>query len=161
MGNFAINSLWVRVIYYEVRIKISDIVGVYRVLKISIFKRLLKTVSWMSLCMYLLILNNYPHNILFKVNFLKNIPFIKSSYDIHSHGTCKVVLLKLIFGILYNSHYTDPSRMYNTRSDASSAVVSRQQSISDTYEQLMKLAKVHYSIIVQLFYYVLCTYVCV
>lgn len=49
--------------------------------------------------------------------------------------------------------------MYNTRSDASSAVVSRQQSISDTYEQLMKLAKVHYFIIVQLFYYVLC--VCV
>ena len=46
--------------------------------------------------------------------------------------------------------------MYNTRSDASSAVVSRQQSISDTYEQLMKLAKVCYSIIVQLFYYVLC-----
>ena len=75
-----------------------------------------------------------------------------------------VTLLKLIFsicGILYNSHYTDPSRMYNTRSDASSAVVSRQQSISDTYEQLMKLAKVCYSITVKLFYYVLymCMYV--
>ena len=39
-------------------------------------------------------------------------------------------------------HYTDPSRMYNTRNDASSAVVSRQQSIGDTYDQLMKLAKV-------------------
>ena len=45
MDNFAINSFWVRIIYYEVRIKLSDVVGVFRVLKISVFKRLLKTVT--------------------------------------------------------------------------------------------------------------------
>jgi len=32
--------------------------------------------------------------------------------------------------------------MYATRSDASSAVVSRQQTISDAYDKLLKLAEV-------------------
>lgn len=59
---------------------------------------------------------------------------------------------------------TDPSRMYNTRSDASSAVVSRQQSISDTYDQLMKLAKVrtyvHGFVIVSVFTMHVCLCMC-
>ena len=42
--------------------------------------------------------------------------------------------------------YTDPSRMYTTRSDASSGVVSRQQGINDTYDMLLTLAKVCVSI---------------
>ena len=65
--------------------------------------------------------------------------------------------------ILNVMHYSDPSRMYTTRSDASSAVVSRQQSISDTYEQLMKLAKVCRSIrMLRIFIFLClcqCTYV--
>ena len=38
--------------------------------------------------------------------------------------------------------YTDPSRMYATRSDASSGVVSRQQTINGSYDKLLTLAKV-------------------
>ena len=38
--------------------------------------------------------------------------------------------------------YTDPSRMYTTRSDASGAVVTHQQTINDTYDKMLKLAEV-------------------
>ena len=38
--------------------------------------------------------------------------------------------------------YTDPSRMYATRSDASSGVVGRQQTINGNYNKLLTLAKV-------------------
>ena len=53
--------------------------------------------------------------------------------------------------------YTDPSRMYTTRSDASSGVVSRQQGINDTYDMLLTLAKVCVSIHQSM---CICTYPC-